>query len=558
MIEWIRVLGGFGLYLFALRFLTRLLRRSLNRNLRQALLHMLSHPVRCVIAGICITLLVQASSITMLTVMGLVGAGVVSVEQAFFVALGSGLGGSVKGWYGGLAIYPLGPILVGCASLGLVLLKRERFRVSCEAIGALGFAFWGLHELSEGILPASQSPQFQQVLHQLAGTGLAEQSLGVIAGCVLAALVQSSTTVAMLAVSLVQEGRLALPECAGMILGANVGTSIVLLFASLEYSRDVRRLAFSHALAKFLSLGLTLLFLPQFLTMVDVLVELASTHKAPAFQLAAVHTTFNVLVLLTWGLLPYPVLSLASRVIPDRGEILDSVALPAAVRKLFSRSPERCVEEADNQLRQLSLQTKNLLDDNLRALCLGRWKTAGGSTENQEAHFEELKEAILDLLIRGMRANPHPELQVRLQAHLRRLLLTEKVYTEAFRLRDLLREGLAGERIRFAPEQLAAHKDYADALRALWLNHLTSAQPDLDLLDRQLPESIARAAALFLNDHGQHLETSAWMFSVYSRLRGLAYLVREIVQDPHGDAFSLQPSGAGGESSGSGADPATS
>lgn len=549
MLEWTRVLGGFGLFLFALRVLSRLLRTNLNRNLRTTLVQMLASPLRCVLAGIAITLVVQANSITVLGSMALLSASIINLEQAFYLALGAGLGGSLRGWYSGYEAFTFGPLLVGGGSLLLVLLKRERFRVSCEALAALGFAFWGLHELAAGIQPASQTPQFRGLLQQLSGPGLTEHSVGVLTGALLASVVQSSTEVLTLVARLVSNTDLQISEGAALVLGANVGTTFVILLASLEFGLEVRRLAVAHFLSRLVSLGLTLLFLPQFLGFVQLLVDASGLGHTPAHELATLNTTFNLLVLVTWGIAPYLILSPVQKLVPEEQDLFSGVALPMQVRKLFSRSAERCAEESESQLRQLSLQTKNLLDENLRILCHGRWHRYKGGQEHHEAQFEALREAIVDLLIRGLRANPDTQVRTRLQLQMRRLLLTEKVYTEAFQLRSLLRQGLVGETVAFSAEQIQAHKEYAEALRPLWIAHLDPPgdATELPKLDSQLKASLGRAMAKFLEDPKQHIDTAAWMFSVYSRLRGLAYLIEEIVQDPHGDAYSPEPGSAEGE-----------
>jgi len=93
----LEALGGWGLFLFSLRTLTRVLQRTLSRRLRGLFARALGHPAQCLLAGVASTAVVQASSISIIASMSMVGSTLITLEQGYFLMLGETLSGSIHG-----------------------------------------------------------------------------------------------------------------------------------------------------------------------------------------------------------------------------------------------------------------------------------------------------------------------------------------------------------------------------------------------------------------------------------------------------------------------------
>lgn len=542
----VRVAGGLGAFLFSWRLLVRLLSRSTNRNFRSTLLRAVSSPARCLILGATCALVLHSTSMGNVVALSLVAASQVTPEQGFLLALGAGLGGALHLALPGWEPLRYGALLLGFSGLLLIVARRDRFRNLLDATGIVGLGLSGLYELGHGVQTLTQSPEFLGALTHVDGTSLSEHLSGVLAGIGTATLIQSSSGVVKMAAGLVRAGSLGLPAAYYLSLGAVLGPMLILLLASLEFNRETRRVALAVFLARSVAVGVFVALSPQLLDLAALGALILGPSVDPLTVLVLIQILLHLSITAVCGLLPYPVMRMASRFVPGESALGGGrVALPLVVRRLFSRSPERCAHEADKQLRELSLLTKNLLDDNLRALSSGRWARQRGNGEVSMVQFDAYREAILDLLIRGMRAEPSSRLALRLKGQLHRLLLDERFGGELFRLRELLMDGLTGQGVVFPPEQLEAHKQFAEALRQLWLDHQAQADIRWALLNDTLPTAIAQATSTFLEDGSQQIENTAWMYSVYSRLRGLAYLLREMMTESHADAFQLSPARGG-------------
>lgn len=517
--DWIAVVGGTGVLLFSLRNLTRVLRRSLNFRVREAFSRALAHPVRGLLAGILVTLLVQASSITILTAMGLLGSTIITFEQAYFVMLGATLGTTLKGWFVGLDLLRFGPLLVGGCSLLAVVVRRPAWKMVLECLTAIGFAFWGLDLLTNGLKPLMRTPFFINLLEGYPGVGLLQQLAGTVTGGLLACAVQSSSAVVALVITLGHEGLLTFPQGAALVLGANFGSVVPPLLASLEHDVQMRRLAVAHLLVKVFGVGITLFFFPSFLTVIQLLVP-EGTHHA-ATRLAAVHTLFNLINMVTWTVCAGAIFRLVAWLLPEKGQPGLTLALAPVVRKMLARSPARSLEEARRQVATLTVSVKSWLDYTLSLL-------GGGMPQNveerafQQREFEGLKDSIHELLVGVLRAHPSVEVEQEVRKLLVQLADFEEIYALAMRLREVLEVGLAQEGYRVPEALQEALGRYQRSVDEQWLGILFGDGAPAPTLDpREVLRGVGDAYFQVLRDQTERVETLNWIYGAISGLRGL-------------------------------------
>jgi Na/Pi-cotransporter len=512
-------LGGLGLFLFSLRTLTRVLQRMLSRRLRGVVARTLSHPVRCLLAGCGATVVVQASSISVMASMGMVGSTLVTLEQGYYLMLGATLGTTLKSWLMGFDVLFMGPPLVGVASLALLWVRRNSYRDVLEGILAIGLALWGMWLVGQGLAPLLEWPGFQQMIRGNPGLTLAEQTVGVLLGTLFAACVQSSSTVVALVILLAGQGQLSYPQAASLILGANVGTTLGPLLASLEYGPNLRRLALGHFFAKFLGVLITLFFFPQFISAWASLIPGSlDPVRMISYRLAAVHTGFNLINMIWWTVFSGVILRLVSWLVPSRLEIQSS-ALAPVVRRILGRSPERSHQEAVRQMQHLLVSVKTLLDSG-SALLVGE-RTQETRLEFrllEQREFQSLKESTYELLVQAS-----PGTADDLRALLTRLADLEELYFQALRLRDQLEQGLLREKLKLPGGLAKMGEDYRTCIDQLWLRILFPAEsppPSLDpeILSAQLEDTYF--AALRDEEDLSRLQAS-WSFDLVSNLRSV-------------------------------------
>lgn len=515
----IAALGGLGLFLFSLRTLTRVLQRTLSRRLRGLFARALGHPVKCLVAGLAATAVVQASSITVMSSMSMVGSTLITLEQGYFLMLGATLGTTLKVWILGANALHLGPLLVGVASLSLLVVRRNSLRDFLEGVLAIGLALWGMWLVGQGLTPLLGWPGFQELIRGNPGETLAQQGVGVLLGLVGAACVQSSSTVVALVISMAAGGQLSYPQAAAVILGANVGTTFGPLLASIEYGPNLRRLALAHFLCKFFGVLITLFFFPQFINGWAWLVPAdLETKTLMTYRLAAVHSGFNLINMFWWTAFSGMILRLVGWLVPSRTEVQSS-ALAPVVRRMLGRSPERSHEEALRQMNQLAVSVKSLLDTGV-SLMLGERirETRLESRILEQREFQGLKESTYELLVQAS-----PGKAEDLRPMLGRLADLEELYFQALRLRDQLEHGLLREKLKLPGGLARLAGSYQRCVDELWLRIVFPAEnqkPSLDPgeLGRELED--AYFIALREEEEMSSLRAS-WTFDLISNLRSV-------------------------------------
>lgn len=516
--HFLEAIGGWGLFLFSLRTLTRVLQRTLSRRLRGIFGRALGHPAQCLAVGAAATAVVQASSISIIASMSMVGSTLITLEQGYFLMLGSTLGTTLKAWLISINDLLLGPVLVGLTSIALLFVRRSSYRDALEGVMGIGLALWGMFFIGQGLAPLLDLPSVQEMIQGNPGQNLMEQTVGVLMGVVFAAAVQSSSTVVGLVITLAAGEHLAYPQAASLILGANIGTTFGPLLASLEYGPNLRRLALAHFFVKCGGVLITLFFFPQFINAISwVVPEQLDPVQRMSFRLAAVHTGFNLINMVWWTLFSTVILRLVGWMVPSRAEV-GGLALAPVVRRMLRRSPERSREEALRQMSQLLVCVKTLLDIGSSLLVAER--TNETRLENrilEQREFQGLKDSIYELLVQASAGKADD-----LRLLLARLADLEELYFQALRLREQLESGLVREKLGMPKCLVGLTKVYRRCLDEVWLRILfpkDSPDPGVDpvVLARQWEDAFYAS----LQEEELTSLQASWAFDLVSNLRSV-------------------------------------
>ncbi|MBV8085254.1 MAG: Na/Pi cotransporter family protein, partial [Chloroflexi bacterium] len=329
-------LGGLGLFLFALRFLTGILDRSIASRLRPLLNRFLATRGWCFLVGLGVTVVFQASSITIVTAMGLLNSGLITLDQGFFVTLGATVGTTLKAWLFAQEVH-LGPALIGVSSISYLFVRRPLFREALEMVLAIGLVFLGLDLMGLGLQPLRSDPIFL-ALFDVNAAHLPGQFLGVLMGCLLTLVTQSSSATVFLVLDLATQGAISFPAGAALILGENIGTTITTLIAAVEVDWNGKRLALAYLITKVAGVASALLLFPLFIAFIDGAFNTLAPHAGVALRLAAVHTWFNLMNAGFWTICAHMLIRFLQQVTP--AESGQGVALPTSVRRMLATSPE--------------------------------------------------------------------------------------------------------------------------------------------------------------------------------------------------------------------------
>lgn len=252
--------------------------------LERLLLRVTSTPWRGLVAGAVVAAAVHSSSAVTIATVALVSAGLLPLENALGVVLGSNIGTCTTVQFLALDLARLGFPL---AAVGTFLAAASRGRLHYLALGlaGLGFLLTALALLNEVLAPLSSSLFFYTLLEQWTN----DHARAFLAGVIATALVQSSTLFTAAVIALADKGLVPLPTAVALVLGGNVGTCADTLVAGLWANSAGRRVALAHLL---LNAAGAIAFLPLVNSFAAFLERI---FASPAAQVANAHLLFNLI-----------------------------------------------------------------------------------------------------------------------------------------------------------------------------------------------------------------------------------------------------------------------
>lgn len=293
------MLGGLALFLFGMTIMGQALERRAGDSLRNALGKMTSGRLAGFLTGCGVTAVIQSSSATTVMVVGFVNSGLMTLKQAINVIMGANVGTTVTSW-----ILSLSGIEGG--NFWLTLLKPSSFTPVLALIGIiyymfcksskkkdtgmilLGFAtlMFGMETMSSAVSGLADIPAFRELFIMFKNP-----FLGVLAGAVLTAVIQSSSASVGILQVLAATGQVSYGAAIPIIMGQNIGTCITAIISSVGASKNAKRAAFVHL--SFNVLG-SLALLVVFLICNAVFAPAFLDDAASRFGIALFHTIFNV------------------------------------------------------------------------------------------------------------------------------------------------------------------------------------------------------------------------------------------------------------------------
>ena len=330
--------GGLALFLFGLRMLSDALKRAIGERLRTLLERLTGRAYRGAIVGMLTTGILQSSSMTMVLLIGLINAGILTLRQGIGVMLGSEIGTTLTAQ---LIAFRIGHHYLPIIAIGFVLWQAFRGRRTGDLgriILGFGILFLGMDVLSTGLRQLTETPAILGLLRSCGDNVV----LGVLVGAGVTALVQSSSAMTAMVIAMGSAGILSLPAAIALILGANIGTTVTGLIASIGSSLSSKRLAIAQVLVNVVGVGVFLPFVSSYSGLVE------ATAATLTRQIANAHSFFNIAVTLL--LLPCVggLVWLARRVIPGREIRVDT--RPQFLAEELLNTPSVALEQARREL----------------------------------------------------------------------------------------------------------------------------------------------------------------------------------------------------------------
>ena len=363
------LIGGLALFLYGMNAMGDGLAKVSGGKLEKILENLTSSPIKAVLLGAAVTGVIQSSSATTVMVVGFVNSGIMKLSQAVGVIMGANIGTTVTSWI---------LSLTGIQSDNFIirLFKPTSFSPILAIIGVvfilfindskkkdvgtifIGFAIlmYGMDMMSSSVKPLAEVPAFTNLLLKFSNP-----LLGVLAGALLTAVIQSSSASVGILQALCLTGAVPFSAAIPIIMGQNIGTCITAIISAIGAKKNAKRAAAVHLYFNMIG---TVIFMTVFY-IVNALVGFSFFHQsATPAGIAIIHSVFNITATLI--LLPFSkgLEKLACLTIRDKKE---DIAVSAEDREFmileprFLEKPAFAVEQSRNAARKMAEESHNAL-----------------------------------------------------------------------------------------------------------------------------------------------------------------------------------------------------
>ncbi len=322
LFQFLNLLGGLSLFLFGMNVMGQALERRAGSRLRSLLGKMTTNPVAGLLTGLAVTAVIQSSSATTVMVVGFVNSGLMTLRQAINMIMGANIGTTVTAWILSLAG-------ISSSNIFVRLLKPSSFTPIVAFVGMiyymfcksdkkkdtglilLGFAtlMFGMETMSGSVAGLREVPGFRDLFIMFKNP-----VLGVLAGTVLTAIIQSSSASVGILQALAVTGQVSYGAAIPIIMGQNIGTCVTAMLSAVGANKNAKRAALVHLSFNVIgtAVWLTVFCLVKWLLSPAILEESASL-----LGIAVAHSVFNVLCTVLMLPLSNMLEKLVCRLVPE-------------------------------------------------------------------------------------------------------------------------------------------------------------------------------------------------------------------------------------------------
>ena len=302
------MIGGLALFLYGMNLMGDGLSNASGGRLEKILEKLTSNPIKAVLLGAGVTAVIQSSSATTVMVVGFVNSGIMKLSQAVGIIMGANIGTTITSWILSLSgiessnifmkmLKPtsFSPILAIIGVAFLMFSKKDKKKDIGMILVGFAILMTGMDTMSGAVKPLANVPEFTNILLMFSNP-----ILGMAAGAILTAVIQSSSASVGILQALCVTGAVSYSTALPIIMGQNIGTCVTALISGIGASKNARRASLVHL---YFNLIGTIVFMIVFYILNAAIGFTFMTEAANGAGIAVIHTVFNVCATLI--LLPF-------------------------------------------------------------------------------------------------------------------------------------------------------------------------------------------------------------------------------------------------------------
>lgn len=389
------LIGGLALFLYGMSVMGDGLSKVSGGRLEKILEKLTSNPIKAVLLGAGVTAVIQSSSATTVMVVGFVNSGVMKLSQTVGIIMGANIGTTVTSWIISLSgiessnffvrlLKPtsFSPVLAVIGIIFIMFSKKEKKRDIGTIMIGFAILMFGMETMSSAVKPLADVPEFTGIL-----TMFSNPILGMIAGMILTAIIQSSSASVGILQALCATGSVTFGTAIPIIMGQNIGTCITAILSAIGASKNAKRAALVHL---YFNLIGTVSFMIVFYS-INYFIRFGFLQdSANAAGIAIVHSVFNIVATLL--LLPFSrgLEKLACLTIRNDEQ---ETAFISQAQKDFKLLDQRFLETPGFATEQCKLVARNMAELTKEAL-FSSMDIISNYDKKQALHVQELEEEI--------------------------------------------------------------------------------------------------------------------------------------------------------------------
>lgn len=237
------LMGGLGLFLFGMNFMSQGLQKAAGAKLRSVLTAISKNKYIAVLFGALFTAIIQSSGATTVMVVTFVNAGLMELTQAVGIIFGANIGTTITAQLVSFNLTAVAPVILFVGVIMFLFMKQPIFKKIGEVVIGFGALFMGISMMSGAMSQLNDYPVVINTLAQLTNPVLA-----ILVGLIITVIVQSSSVTVSILLLMAGQGLVTLPICFYFILGCNIGSCTPAVVAALDGKKDAKRAALIHVL----------------------------------------------------------------------------------------------------------------------------------------------------------------------------------------------------------------------------------------------------------------------------------------------------------------------
>lgn len=358
------LVGGLAMFLFGMDIMTRALKRVAGDYMKTMLARMTSNRFVGVATGATLTAIIQSSSITTVLLVGFISAGLMSTSQSVAVILGANIGTTITAQILAFKVTSAALPIVAVGFFISFAAKREEWRQYGLIILGLGLVFFGMSIMSDAMAPLRSYQPFLDFM-----VSLDDPLLAALVGAGFTAVIQSSSATTGILIVMAGQGLIGLESAIALALGANIGTCITAVLASIGKPREAVRTALVHTLFNVVGVLIWIGFVSE---LADLARYISPSHRELAGlagassdvprQIANIHTFFNVVNAALFIGFTTQITRFVEWLVPDRPLVEDERFAPRFIDDQLLATPAFALDAARREIVRLGELVRDMLD----------------------------------------------------------------------------------------------------------------------------------------------------------------------------------------------------